>query len=105
MMHNCIEGMREPLYGFVTQVDLVTDEECTFNITCDEDGNKIQTTVDQNKLAPDGSSQHHARTYYWRRHYYKPMYNNLNRQTGEEFSSAGPPRCRARRAPSNECGN
>ena len=32
--------------------------------------------------------------------------NNANRrQTGEEFSSSGPPTCRARRAPSGTCRN
>ena len=97
MMHNCTDGMQEPLYGFTTQIDLVKDEECQFNISCDANGNKIQTNLSQDSLTPRESSQYHASTNYWRRGYYNPTYNNLNRQTGEEFASSGPPRCRARR--------
>ena len=94
MMHNCIKGMQEPRYGFVTQIHLVTDELCEFNVTCTANGDKIQGSLDRNDGPAIASYQYHTRPYPWRRHYYQPLYTSLNRQTGEDFTSAGPPRCR-----------
>ena len=86
MMHNCIAGMAEPLYGFVSQVMLVEDEPCELGITCTENGDKIGSGNDQNNLTPDTNFDFHN--------------NNVDRQTGEEFSSDGPARCRASRCDS-----
>ena len=105
MMHDCIGDMAEPLYGFVTKIDLVDDESCEFNITCDANGNKIQSNLDHNNLTPDRSYHYHTPLRFSRRNHYQPIYNNVSRQTGEEFAASGPPRCRVRRDPSNRCRN
>ena len=107
MMHDCIDGMDEPMYGFVTELDLVDDAPCILDTTCDANGNKIEGSIDQNNLTPVRNYPLRARSdsgsqdYYQRGWYY--YYANVNRQTGEDFASNGPPRCRARRDPSNAC--
>ena len=156
MMHNCIPGMDEPLYGFVTQVMLV-NETCELDVTCTVDGEKIvngtiirlnNTTNNESSRTPEeiGSDrmgieyqplqdddwhavpaytnlaarqtipshfskrkkrQAQVRTLHQnllntvntpphilKRNGGQPTYNNIKRQTGEEFSSSGPPRCR-----------
>ena len=103
MMHDCIDGMDEPLYGFVTELDLVDDAPCILDTTCDANGNKIQSSIDQNNLTPVRNYQQQARSDSGSHTYYQPTYANVNRQTGEDFLSNGPPRCRVRRDPSNAC--
>ena len=156
MMHNCIPGMDEPLYGFVTQVMLV-NETCELDLTCTIDGEKIvngtivrlnNTTDNEPSRIPEQAvsdrmdiEHQPLQDYEWhavpaytnlaatqtvpshvskrqkrqtqvrtlhqnlpntistpsnilKRNGYQPTYNNIERQTGEEFSSSGPPRCR-----------
>ena len=103
MMHNCIEGMEEPLYGFVTKLNIVESEECELDVTCSSNGTKIETDVEQNNLILYGDHVHRNSTHIWSHQYNQSVYNNIKRQTGEEFRSSGPPRCRIRRNPSNRC--
>ena len=42
MMQDCLENQVEPLFGFVTNVTLRTDQPCLLDIECTEDG----TTID-----------------------------------------------------------
>ena len=95
-MHNCLEGMAEPLYGVVTQVMLVEDKECQLNITCTEGGDKIGGDTDQTNLTPNRNYQYHTTSHRFNRNYYHSNYNNVDRQTGEVLATNGPPRCRTR---------
>ena len=101
MMHDCVPGMVQPLYGFVTQVMLVVNETCQLNITCTENGEKIQTELDDNDESDGGGRPmtQNTTSRILRRKYYISTHNifqtQFDRQTGEEFTSSGPPRCRA----------
>ena len=105
MMHDCINGMEEPLYGFVTQVFLVENESCQLNVSCNSNGDLIQNNVENNNLPTDRIYQYHTQSPTWRQQYYQSNYSHISRQTGEEFEASGPPRCRVRRDPSNRCMN
>ena len=98
MMHNCIEGVAEPLYGFVTQVMTVDDQPCELNITCTANGDKIEDESRQSNQTLKGSQ---TVTDTLSRQYHKSNNRNIDRQ--EEFTASGPPRCRTRRDPSNRC--
>ena len=95
MMHNCIEGMEEPRYGFVTQVMIVNDQPCELNITCTESGDKIQGEFDHNNQTMDREFKYQRVSNIWNRQYHQSSNTNVDRQ--EEFTASGPPRCRTRR--------
>ena len=101
MMHNCIEGMEEPLYGFVTQVMIVNDQPCELNITCTERGDTILREFENNNQTVDGNFKYQTVFNIWSRQYHQLSNTNIDRQ--EEFTASGPPRCRTRRDPSNRC--
>ena len=101
MMHNCVGGMEEPLYGFVTQVMIVKDQPCELNITCTENGDSIQRELGHNNGTEDGKFSHQMASNVGRRHNHQPNRTNIDRQ--EEFTASGAPRCRTRRVPSNRC--
>ena len=108
MMHDCIEGMPEPLYGFTTKIMLVENERCELNVTCDINGNKIGNATnsdDANQseihkhtlredLTPRLSSGFYASSYNYSIQYQHHLYDDISRQTGEEFSANGPASCR-----------
>ena len=110
MLHDCIEDMPEPLYGFVTNLTLVQDELCELDVTCTSNGTKIRGDIGEGSLPPQGN-QHQTtsrnriqpRYYAPTKIFYPPQHQTVDRQTGEEFASSGPPRCRARRARTNNC--
>ena len=102
MMHDCIEGMAEPLYGFVTKVNLVEDQACSFNVTCDANGNLLQSEPRQNNVVVDRNPN---QSYIQNHNDLLQTYLDVNRQATEEFTASGPPRCRVRRDPSNSCQN
>ena len=105
MMHDCVAGMPQPLYGFVTQVMIVEDQPCQLNITCTENGDKIETGAGQVNLTPDRSYHYYTPSRSSNQPHYHSTYPNVNRQTGEDFTSTGPPRCRAQPDPTNSCAN
>ena len=37
-LDDCIEGIEEPLYGFVTRVKFTENQPCTLGVTCKRDG-------------------------------------------------------------------
>ena len=75
----------EPKYGFRTKVTLVDNKSCVIGSSCDN------TTISDN-------------SYDFRRHPgYLPTNEFTRRQTGEEFSSDGPPDCRVTIDTSSTC--
>ena len=87
MMHDCIGGMEEPRYGFVTLI--MTNETCEFNRT--EGCREVRTFT--------------KREAYVTQHDYQSEYGYTSRQTGEDFAADAPARCRLLRDPSNRCMN
>lgn len=71
--------LNEDFYGFSVMIRLV-DEPCELGVTCDENGNKMGED-DTASLENIGAN----------------LINRifLRRQTGEDFSSSGPPECRS----------
>ena len=49
MMQDCLENQVEPLFGFVTNVTLRTDQPCLLDVECTEDG----TTIDSDDELSD----------------------------------------------------
>ena len=105
-MQDCAEGLPQPMYGFVSKVMLVTDQRCELNVTCDVDGNKIDERenfeyftkyIRSENLIEDPLGLGKPFFYpIWRHNQRRYEGNNYDRQTREEFSSSGPPSCRAR---------
>ena len=46
MVQDCLESSAEPLFGFVTNVTLLTDEPCIPDVECFENGTRIDSEVD-----------------------------------------------------------
>ena len=50
MIQDCLQNSVEPLYGFVTNVTLLTDQPCIRGVECFENGTSInQTSISMQK--------------------------------------------------------
>ena len=46
MVQDCLESSAEPLFGFVTNVTLLTDEPCILDVECFANGTRIDSEDD-----------------------------------------------------------
>ena len=117
MMHDCLGGAEEPLYGFVTL--LMTNSSCLFNSSSTCTANNFTNTdslqdsgfgedtniFDIDNLPTDRINKYTSQSRTGKRQHYQSDDDYTSRQTGEVFASAGLPRCRLRRDPLNQCMN
>ena len=117
MMHDCISGAEEPLYGFATL--LMTNETSLFNSseTCtnteitntgglqNSGFGEDQNIFDVSNLPTGRLNKYSAQSRTGKLQHYQSDDDYTSRQTGEGFESIGRPRCRLRRDPSNRCMN
>ena len=120
-MDDCFEDMQEPLYGFRTKVTLTENSPCELGVTCrgvPEDNPESTLNLSNNFVGPNGATIQESSNY--QNSYPMPesstsstteSYNShadgynenyIERQTGEDFSSDGPPDCRVIFDP-NQC--
>jgi hypothetical protein len=118
-MDDCYSDMDEPLYGFRSKIVLTENSPCELGVTCrgvPEDLNPdLQSSLQQQQQLNSqyyvGSSmqlqqQQQNAQYYesssLQQQQQNVQYfdNSIERQTGEDFSSDGPPDCRVTFDPS-----
>jgi len=119
-MDDCYSDMDEPLYGFRSKIVLTENSPCELGVTCrgvPEDVNpdlqsSLQQQQQQRNLQYYESSSLQQQQQQLNSQYYgssslqqqqqnvQYFDNSIERQTGEDFSSDGPPDCRVTFDPS-----
>ena len=116
-MDDCYSDMDEPLYGFRSKIVLTENSPCELGVTCrgvPEDLNPdLQSSLQQQQLNSQyyvGSSmqlqqqqqnaQYYGSSSLQQQQNVQYFDNSIERQTGEDFSSDGPPDCRVTFDPS-----
>ena len=102
-MDDCFEDMDEPMYGFRSKVMLTENSPCELGVTCrgvpEDDSDTTYGNYGTGYSYQDGSYIPESST---RDSYDSLVENEVERQTGEDFSSDGPPDCRVTFDP-NQC--
>ena len=117
-MDDCYSDMDEPLYGFRSKIVLTENSPCELGVTCrgvPEDLNPdLQSSLQQQQQLNSqyyvGSSiqlqqqqqnaQYYGSSSLQQQQNVQYFDNSIERQTGEDFSSDGPPDCRVTFDPS-----